>query len=133
MGLLHNIGRIAIPDEILNLKGELDDIDREVVQQSTVIGGEILKSVTELPHLWEGAKYHHEKYDGTGYPDGMKGEEIPKRARIIAMACCYDSLKSAPGNLSREQRKAAVEAERGKRFDPEIVDVMLKLIEEEQD
>ncbi|MCH3960066.1 MAG: response regulator [Selenomonas sp.] len=133
MGLLHNIGRIAIPDEILNLKGELDDIDREVVQQSTVIGGEILKSVTELPHLWEGAKYHHEKYDGTGYPDGLKGEEIPKGARIIAMACCYDSLKSAPGNLSREQRKAAVEAERGKRFDPEIVDVMLKLIEEEQD
>ena len=133
MGLLHNIGRIAIPDEILNKKGTLNEADREVVEQSTVIGGEILKSVTELPHLWEGAKYHHEKYDGTGYPDGLKGDEIPKAARIIAMACCYDSLKSAEGNLSKEQRKAAVEAERGKRFDPEIVDAMLKLIEEEQD
>lgn len=132
-GLLHNIGRIAIPDELLNKKGKLNGVDREVLEQSTVIGGEILKSVTELPHLWEGAKYHHEKYDGTGYPDGLKGEAIPKTARIIAMACSYDSLKSGDENLSKEQLKAAVEAERGKRFDPEIVDVMLQLIDEEKD
>ena len=133
MGLLHNIGKIAIPDEILNKEGSLTGAEEEIVQQSTVIGADILKDVTELPKIWEGAKFYRERYDGSGYPNGLKGKEIPESARIIAMACAYDDLTSKRKNLTQQQVKDALEAERGKRFDPAVVDAMLQLITEDKD
>ena len=129
MALLHDIGRIAVPDAIIAKKGELTPEEQEVIQQTTVIGANILRDVTEMRDIWKGAKYHKENYDGSGYPDGLKGSDIPAEARIIAVACAYDEWlvqEGLPPKTLKEKLAAASDA----KFDPLMVDVMLRLIEE---
>lgn len=91
---LHDIGKIGIPDNILNKPVKLTDEELGVIKEHTVIGAEILKNITLIDHVKEAARSHHERYDGRGYPDGLKGEEIPLYARIIAVADSFDAMKS---------------------------------------
>lgn len=91
---LHDIGKIGIPDMLLNKPARLTPEEYSVIKEHTVIGAEILKNITLIPHVAEVARSHHEHYDGTGYPDGLAGEDIPLSARIVAIADSYDAMNS---------------------------------------
>ena len=91
---LHDIGKVGIPDIILNKPSKLTNEEYAVIKEHTVIGAEILKNVSIINHVTEVARSHHERYDGHGYPDGLKGEEIPIHARIVAVADSYDAMNS---------------------------------------
>lgn len=135
MGLLHDVGRISIPDTVLHKEDEheLTDEDKEIVHQATVIGSDILKNITELPDIWKGAHCYKERYDGTGYPDKLKGEDIPMEGRIIAAACVYDKLTSKRRNLTQQQVRDCLEKLSGTRLDPKIVQAMLEMMDEDTD
>lgn len=94
IALLHDIGKISIPDSVLNKHGKLTDMEYEIMKSHTVVGGEILDNISMLPDIRIGARYHHERYDGHGYPDGLSGEDIPEIARIISIADSYDAMNS---------------------------------------
>ena len=116
----------------LELLATKNGTEYEVMKTHTSIGGDILKDFTLIPHVDEGAKFHHERYDGTGYPNGLKGEEIPLNARIIGIADAFDAMTA-----NRVYRKALdmdfVKAElkrcSGSQFDPTLVEIMLELME----
>lgn len=91
---LHDIGKIGIPDQILNKPGQLTEDEFNLIKQHPIIGQDILKDITIISHLGEVTRSHHEHYDGTGYPDGLKGNEIPIQARIITLADSYDAMNS---------------------------------------
>lgn len=91
---LHDIGKIGIPDMLLNKPARLTPEEYSVIKEHTVIGAEILKNITLIPHVAEVARSHHEHYDGTGYPDGLAGDDIPLSARIVAIADSYDAMSS---------------------------------------
>ncbi len=131
-GLLHDIGKIGVPDAILNKTSRLTDEEYEIMKTHTLIGGEILKDFTLIPHVDEGARFHHEHYDGSGYPNGLKGEEIPLNARIIGIADAFDAMtanriyrKALSLDYTIEEMKKAS----GKQFDPGLVEIMLELLE----
>ncbi len=136
MGLLHDVGKIGIPDEIINKEGRLTDEEFNTIKAHTVIGDGILKNMTELPRISLGARHHHERYDGKGYPDHLKGLEIPEEARIIAVADAYDAMtsnRSYRGILPQaEVRKRIVEGI-GTQFDPEFAKIMVEMIDEDVD
>lgn len=92
IALLHDIGKIAIPDEIINKPGKLTDEEYNLIKAHTITGAQILSEISSYPDLINGAKYHHERYDGRGYPCGLKGEEIPEIAAIIGVADAYDAM-----------------------------------------
>lgn len=131
--LLHDIGKIGIPDKVLNKPASLTDEEYAVMKQHVVKGGEILKDFTMIPHVQEGAMYHHERYDGSGYAKGLKGDEIPEFARIIGIADAFDAMTA-----NRVYRKkldfnyvlSEIKNGSGKQFDPQMVDILLELIEE---
>ena len=131
IALLHDIGKIAIPDSILNKPGRLTDEEFAVMKSHTTRGAAILKGISTIPQIIEGAKSHHEKYDGSGYPEGLKGEDIPFVARIICCADCFDAMASkrvykAPFSLdviTNEFERCA-----GTQFDPQISRVVVDLI-----
>ena len=133
IALLHDVGKINISDAILNKPGKLDDEERSIIETHTTNGAQILKDFNSVPHIVEGARYHHERYDGKGYPEGLAGENIPLVARIICVADAFDAM-----NSDRCYRKAypmekivkELKEGAGKQFDPEVVKVMLGLIEE---
>ena len=130
---LYDIGRIGIPDSILNKPTRLTEEEYAVIKEHTTIGAEILKNITLIDHVKEVARSHHERYDGKGYPDGLKGEEIPLYARIIAIADSYDAMKSRKiyrNPLADEIIYNEILQSRGKQFDPDIADVFLKLLDE---
>ena len=136
LGLLHDIGKIGIPVNIINKKGKLTDEEFDIIKTHTVIGWEILQSIKELPKLSTGAKWHHEKYDGSGYPDGLSGKDIPEEARIICLADCYDAMTSQRSYSSpRSQAEVKKEIERcmGTHFDPDIAKVMLEMIDDDKE
>ena len=132
IALLHDIGKIAIPDSILNKPGKLTDEEFKVMKSHTTRGAKILKGISTIPQIIEGAKSHHEKYDGSGYPEGLKGEEIPYVARIICCADCFDAMASKRvykepfplENIMNEFRRC-----RGTQFDPHIADVVADMME----
>ncbi len=133
IALLHDIGKIGIPDAILNKPGKLTDEEFEIMKSHTTKGAKILKDISTIPNIVEGAKYHHEKYGGGGYPEGLKGEDIPYIARSICCADCYDAM--ATRRVYKEpypKEKIISEFERckGIQFDPNIADVVIKLINE---
>ena len=130
---LYDIGRIGIPDSILNKPTRLTEEEYAVIKEHTIIGAEILKNITLIDHVKEVARSHHERYDGKGYPDGLKGEEIPLYARIIAIADSYDAMKSRKiyrNPLTDEIIYNEILQSRGKQFDPDIADIFLKLLDE---
>lgn len=94
IALLHDIGKIAIPDDIINKPGKLTDEEYNLIKAHTITGAQILSEISSYPDLINGAKYHHERYDGRGYPCGLKGEEIPEIAAIIGVADAYDAMTS---------------------------------------
>ena len=136
MGLLHDIGKIGISDAIINKTEKLTDEEYRMILKHPEIGEEILATISEIPGISIGAKYHHEKYDGTGYPGKVAGENIPLPARIIGIADAYDAMASKrsyrdvlPQQVVREE----IEKGRGTQFAPECADVMLQMIDEDKD
>lgn len=135
IGLLHDIGKIGVPDSVLNKPGRLTDAEYELMKQHTVKGGEILKDIGMLPDLDVGAKYHHERYDGKGYPMGLKGEEIPLVARIIGLADAYDAMTSNRvyrQHLTEDVVLSEIKRCRGTQFDPKVTDAFLNYLGKEQ-
>ena len=130
---LHDIGKIAIPDRILNKDNKLTDEEYAVMKSHVVRGGEILKNFTLVDHVYEGALYHHERYDGKGYVQGLKGEKIPLNARIIGIADAFDAMTANRvyrKKLDMEFVLNEIKKGRGTQFDPMLVDIMLDLIED---
>ena len=135
IGLLHDVGKIGVPDSVINKPGALSDEEFEYIKRHPVIGSQILKNINEMPKLSIGARWHHERYDGSGYPDGLAGEEIPEEARIIAVADAYDAMSSNRSyRNSMPQEKIRLEIERGSgtQFDPRFAEIMLKMIDEDK-
>ncbi|MCR5684473.1 MAG: HD domain-containing protein [Lachnospiraceae bacterium] len=135
MGLLHDVGKIGVSKDILNKKGKLTPEEFDAIKSHTTTGYDILKTITEIPGLSTGARWHHERYGGGGYPDGLCGEQIPEEARIICIADCYDAMTSRR-SYSTPKSQAEVRAEilrcRGSQFDPLIADVMIRMIDEDK-
>ena len=128
---MHDIGKIAIPDAILNKDSRLTDEEYAIMKSHTIHGAEILSDFTLLDHVIEGAEYHHERYDGRGYPKGLKGEDIPLYARIIGVADAFDAMTA--NRVYRKQMDfgyvlGELEKGRGTQFDGAFVDILLKLI-----
>ena len=130
--LLHDIGKIGIPDAILNKPARLSDEEYAVMKTHVTRGAEILKDFTLVEHVVDGARYHHERYDGRGYPDGLSGDAIPLYGRIIAIADAFDAMTAnrvyrnrlTPSRVMEELRGG-----RGTQFDPGLLDIFLGLIE----
>lgn len=136
MGLLHDVGKIGIPDAIINKPAKLTDEEYSIIQNHPVMGAKILKNITEFPKLSIGARWHHERYDGKGYPDGISGDDIPLEARIIAIADAYDAMSSRRSYrdvLPQEQVRGEVQKGKGTQFDPEFAQIMLSMIDEDTD
>lgn len=134
IALLHDVGKIGIPDQVLNKPGRLTDEEFHLIQTHPSIGGDILKNFTALEGIAEGARYHHERYDGKGYCEGKVGEDIPLTARIIAVADAYDAMSSDRcyrKGLPREVIEDELKKGSGAQFDPRIVPHMLAIIEAE--
>lgn len=132
MGLLHDIGKIGISDSTLNKKGKLNDEEWEQIKKHPAMGGDILKDITTIPDIECGARYHHERWDGKGYGEGKKGEEIPLVARIICVADAYDAMSTARCYREKYEDSRIVEELRncsGTQFDPSLVPYMIELIE----
>ncbi len=135
VALLHDIGKIGIPDSVLNKPGKLTDEEYAIMKKHPVIGADILKDINILEGLDIGAKYHHERYDGKGYPDGLKGDDIPYIAKIIGIADAYDAMSSNRVYRKRfSDEKILEELERckGSQFEPEIADAFIRLIKEKR-
>ncbi len=136
MGLLHDVGKIGIPDSIINKPGSLTEEEYDVIKRHPVVGAHILKNITEFPELVTGARWHHERYDGMGYPDGFSGGNIPVEARIICVADAYDAMtsrRSYRNILTQEIVKLEIEKGKGTQFDPFFADIMLAMIEEDKE
>lgn len=132
-GLLHDVGKMGVPDSVMRRDHKFTKEEEEIYRLHTVQGGEILSSIEEYPFLAEAAHYHHERYDGTGYPEGLKGEEIPYIARIVAVANCYDGLtgkRGEKGALASEIVREEFVKGTGTRFDPEYARIMVRLIDQ---
>ena len=133
IALLHDCGKIGVPDSILGKPDKLTDEEFEIIKSHTVRGGEILKSFKSLENVGEGALYHHERYDGKGYPEGKAGEDIPFIARMICVADSFDAMNTNRvyrNRLSKERIISELETNKGRQFDPEVADVMLRLLRE---
>ncbi len=136
MGLLHDIGKIGIPGAIINKTSRLTDEEYETIKMHPVYGYEILSEIKSMPELSIGARYHHERIDGRGYPDGLKGEDIPFMARIISVADSYDTMTSnrsyrdyLPQNVVREE----IEKNIGTQFDEAPARAMLKIMDRDKE
>ena len=130
--LVHDVGKLGLPDTVLEKGEEITEAEHELVKQKTVIGDQILSSITDFPYLRDAAHYSHERYDGTGYPEGLKGEEIPEAARIVAVASAYDTMTTA--NSKRDPMPDQVIREKfiresGKKFDPRFAGMIIRMID----
>ena len=130
--LLHDVGKIGVPNAILQKKGKLTDEEYGAIKDHPVAGGAILSKIDQSPWLRIGALYHHERYDGKGYPEGLKGEDIPELARIIAVADAYDAMTSnrsyraaIPQQVVREELVKGT----GAQFDPDFARIMIRLVD----
>lgn len=131
VALLHDIGKVGVPDSILNKPCKLAEEEVIIMKNHSTIGGDIIKNVQTIPGLYEGVRYHHERYDGNGYPEGLKGEDIPYVARIIAVADAYDAMTSNRvyrKHLTDSQVMSELEHGAGTQFDPVISHTMIDLL-----
>lgn len=134
--LLHDVGKIGIDDKILNKPGPLTQEERETIMTHPRISANILKDVTLSGTTRTVILHHHERYDGSGYPDHTKGDEIPIEVYIVAVADAYDAMTSSRpyGNtLTREQAMRILKEESGKQFHPKTVEVFLQVLSEEEE
>lgn len=135
-GLLHDVGKIRVPEAVINKPGKLSDEEFDQIRIHPVSGYHILKDINDDERIGYGAKYHHERYDGTGYPNGLAGKNIPEIARIIGVADAYDAMasnRSYRKALSQDIVRSEIEKGKGRQFDPEIADIMLKMIDEDKE
>ena len=130
--LMHDLGKIGIPDDILKKPGGLDDSEFEIIKQHPMLTSEILDSLETSDHFVAIARSHHERWDGTGYPDGLDGEDIPLLARIVAIADAWDAMTSDRVYRDAMTENIALDIfEREKnsgQWDPSLVDKFIKLI-----
>ena len=134
MGLLHDVGKIGVPDAIINKQGKLTDDEYAMIKKHPLMGAEILATVSEMPKLVTGARWHHERYDGRGYPDGLKADDIPEEARIIAVADAYDAMtshRSYRDIIPQDHVKSEIEKGMGSQFDEKFARIMLDMIAED--
>ena len=134
--LLHDIGKIGVPREIINKPSRLTDEEYAIIKTHPIIGSKTLEGITEIPDIAIGARFHHERFDGKGYPDGLKGMEIPEIARIIGVADAYDAMtsnRSYRDLLSQEIVRGEIEKGKGTQFDPDIADIMMQIIDEDKE
>ncbi len=127
--ILHDIGKIGVPDAILNKKGALTDKEKELMKKHPTIGAEIVSNIEGMEDVVEGIKYHHEKYDGSGYPEGLKGKEIPLFARIIAIADTFDAITTErpyKKALSKEFAIKELVNNQASQFDPELINLFME-------
>jgi HD-GYP domain-containing protein (c-di-GMP phosphodiesterase class II) len=133
--MLHDIGKIGVPDSILNKPGPLTDDEFDVIREHPVRGHDIIREVRSLRSTLGGIRHHHERLDGTGYPDGLAGEEIPLEARIIAVADVFDALTSVRSYRdawSVPRALAEIDAEAGSRLDPICVAALHRALDRER-
>lgn len=134
--LLHDVGKIGISESIITKKGKLTTEEYEEIKKHPIYGSQILESISEFPYLRIGANGHHERYDGKGYPDGIKGEEIPELARIISVADAYDAMtskRSYRDPIPQEVVREEIVKGTGTQFDPEYAKLMIQLIDIDKD
>lgn len=133
--VLHDVGKIGIPDEILKKTSRLTDEEFKIIQSHTIKGAKILENLTSFPKAKEAANFHHERINGRGYPKGLKGSEIPEEAKIVAIADAYDAMTSSrcyrPA-LANEIVMNELLRGRGTQFDESYLDLFLQLLEEHQ-
>ncbi len=133
-GLLHDVGKIRIPVEIINKAGKLTDEEYNIIKIHPVTGYHILRGISGNGQIAIAAKYHHERYDGKGYPNGLVGDKIPEIARIMSVADSYDAMtsnRSYRKALPQDVVRGEIEKGKGAQFDPEIADIMLQMIDED--
>lgn len=136
MGLLHDIGKIGVPDAIINKPARLTDAEYSIIKEHALMGAKILKNIVEMPLLVTGARFHHERYDGSGYPDHLKEVAIPEEARIIAVADAYDAMssrRSYRGIMPQEKVREEIVKGKGTQFDPVFADIMIQMMDEDKD
>lgn len=132
VGLLHDIGKIGIPDEIINKRDSLTDEEYQKVKEHPTIGFEILKNIKTMPDFEIGVRWHHERFDGHGYPDHLTNEKIPLFAQIISVADAYDAMtsnRSYRKYLPQDKVRSEFEKGKGTQFNPEIATKMIELID----
>jgi HD-GYP domain-containing protein (c-di-GMP phosphodiesterase class II) len=128
--ILHDVGKIAVPEKILNKRGRLTDEEFAYIKEHPVVGENILKPIIELQQVANVVRHHHERYDGQGYPDGLKSLEIPIGSRIMAVADAYDSITTARPYRNADSHNSAVKEIikcSGAQFDPEVVGFFLEV------
>ena len=133
--MLHDIGNVAVSDEILNRKGKLPEEQYEIVKKHSEIGAAMLDKIEQLKDIAPAIRAHHERYDGTGYPDKLKGEEIPLFARIIAVADAFEAMTNdRPYREALNLYFAAEELSNNKgiQFDPRIVDIFFEIYKDKK-
>ena len=131
IGKMHDLGKIGVPDKVLNKNGRLTNEEFDLMKQHTIIGYDMLKNIDYIPGLRDGVRSHHERWDGGGYPDGLKGEKIPLYARILCIADSYDAMTTDRvyrKKLSKETVLEELEKNKGKQFDPHLADVFIGMI-----
>ncbi len=130
--LLHDVGKIGVPDYIINKEGKLTNEEYAEMKKHPVIGAQILSSIGEYPYISIGAKHHHERYDGKGYPDGLKGDDIPEIGRIVAVADAYDAMtskRSYRDAIPQQKVREEIVKGSGTQFDPKFAKIMQHLID----
>lgn len=130
--LMHDVGKIGVPDSVLNKPSRLNSIEYDMVKAHTILGARIIPSDPDLPEAWTAARSHHERYDGSGYPDGLSGDDIPLIARIIGIADSFDAMNSNRvyrAAIPRSVIRAELEKGLGSQFDPTIGRAFLALFD----
>lgn len=133
-GLLHDIGKIGIPDQVINKEQDLDEQEYVELKFHPIIGAQILEHINAFPMALSVAKHHHERMDGSGYPDGLVGEGIPLEARLVSVADAYDAMTTTRAYrkaMAKQYAKDELLKGSGSQFDPVFVDIMIKMIDEE--
>jgi HD-GYP domain-containing protein (c-di-GMP phosphodiesterase class II) len=129
--LLHDVGKIGVPDRILLKPGRLTDEEYQIIKRHPLLGARMLSSVRELVPAVPAVRHHHERFDGKGYPEGLVGEDIPLAARIISVVDAYDSMvRERPYGygISRETALAEIEKNSETQFDPQVVRTLLEVV-----
>ncbi|MCH5260589.1 MAG: diguanylate cyclase [Lachnospiraceae bacterium] len=133
VAMMHDVGKIGVPDAVLNKPFRLTDLEFKLIKDHTTMGAEILKDFKMFPNVNVGARYHHERYDGKGYPEGLRAESIPLIARIIAIVDSYDAMTSNRvyrRRLSDDVVMQELQSGKGSQWDPDLVDIFIELIKE---